>query len=278
MTTGSVHGMIATHVPRVFNEDQVLPVHKPLLDGLKRMGQDMERLNPDVIVLLSSHWFTTFPWYAGGNARWKGVLVGTEIPDMVNGWAYDFPGHPALAQRIVQKGQAAGIMCKTFDVPDFPLDYGTGVPLKYIQRKENPWPVVPLSVCMQEGHEEAFRWGEAIGDAIRESGLNVAFIASGALSHDLCRSPEAWPVPENMAADKLLLSLLESGRLEEARQVVARYGRVHSEAWGKHLIALFGVLSRFGSFQGESYCYGPSSGSGNTCMLLSPVQAAAKAV
>lgn len=271
MSNGTAYCFMTHHSPRTFREETAAAVFRPMIDGQYRVAREMAALDPDVILIMSPHWFSTFPWYAAGNPHWKGALCGTEAPDLLHGYEYDFPGHPQMAELIVRKGREAGIMCNHFSLAEFQLDYGTVVPLKYIQRKGNPWPVVPMSICLQANHDEAYRWGQAIGAAIRESGLKVAFIASGALSHDLVRNPEAWPMPEAMAADKLMIQLLEEGRLEEARQLSERYGQRHFEAWGKHLTCLTGVLSTFGEFRGECYCYGPSSGSGNACMKLTPV-------
>lgn len=270
MGTGSVYGFIALHSPRVFREETAAPVFRPMIDGLYRLQREMAALDPDVILIMSPHWLSTFPWYAAGNPHWHGILCGTEAPDLLHGYEYDFPGHPELAHLIAKKGKEAGIMCNSFALEEFELDYGTVVPMKYIQRKARPWPVVPMSICLQADHDESYRWGQCIAAAIRESGLKVAFIASGALSHDLVRNPEAWPVPEAMAADKLMIQLLEEGRLAEARAMSERYGQKHFEAWGKHLTCLTGVLMSFGQFRGECYCYGPSSGSGNVCMKLAP--------
>lgn len=270
MGQGIAYGFLSHHSPRTFNEETAAPVFRPLIDGMYALGNDLAELDVDVIVAMSTRWFSTFPWYVAANAHWEGTVCADDCPDIVNGYSYSWPGHPELAHLMAKKGKEAGVFVNVSDIPEFSLDYGIVVPLKYMQRHEKPFPVVPLSVCMRTDHNETELWGRAIGEAIKESGLRVAFLASGSLSHDLVRGPEKWPAPEQQATDKYLIELLENGQFAEARELAERYGHRHFEGWGKHITALCGVLSVHGEFRGRSYCYGPSSGSGNTCMSLVP--------
>jgi len=232
------------------------------------LGAEIERLRPDALVQVSTHWVTTFHHYVLGHKRHRGVLTASEAPDIIAGVPYDFPGDPELAGAIVAKGKERGIPAIFSAAEHFVLDYGTVNPVRYIAPRYDI-PVVPVSTCLLADLEECTRWGAAIAEAIEESSKRVVFIASGALSHVLVRGPEKWPTEELQRLDYKFIELATQGRAQELQSFLPLFAReVEAEMGGRHLATLVGATG--GSFRGRLHAYGPSSGSGQVALSLAP--------
>jgi len=151
----------------------------------------------------------------------------------------------------------------------YPLDYGTVMPMVcYLDRAQRT-PIVPVSVCLSADLDEACEWGRHVAQVARESAKRVGFVASGSVSHKLVRGPERWPAPEDRALDDRMLSLLASGDLAGLESSLGDLARAaHVEAGGRHLALLVGALGA--GYRGQVLGYGPSSGSGNAVVTLSP--------
>ena len=102
-------GMIATHIPHICHEDSVKEYHKPLVAAMHKAAGIVESVNPDVIVLSSCHWISTFHHYVDATPRHKGVLTALECPDLLRDVPYDFQGNEELAKQLISQGQEAGL-------------------------------------------------------------------------------------------------------------------------------------------------------------------------
>ena len=101
--------MLAPHVPSICHEDQVPDFQQGIVDGLKEVSKEIAQINPDVIVLVSCHWPSTFAHYVDCNPVHKGLLTATEAPDLIKDVPYNYPGDEELANQFVQAGKDAGL-------------------------------------------------------------------------------------------------------------------------------------------------------------------------
>ncbi|WP_026975821.1 extradiol ring-cleavage dioxygenase [Alicyclobacillus contaminans] len=258
--------MITPHTPRICFPDKVPDFQKPMVEAMYRCADAIEALNPDVIVLISCHWMTSFFHYVDITPRHQGILTAVECPDLISDVPYDHPGHPELGRRMVEAGKAAGLSVVGIDDPTYTWDYGTVVPLRYlIKRKDTP--VINLSVCWAASLEESMEWGRVLGEVFDETPLRVVFLASGALAHNLFRGPELWPNITEQALDREFCSHLVNGDRDSAVSMLPSYVRAAGvEAGGRHVAVLLGVLRN--RFRGQLHGYGPSSGSGNPVLTI----------
>ena len=263
-----VGGFVVAHTPRIRDPEGAGGVFAPIVQGMRAAAAEIARLKPDVLLIASCHWVTTFHLYVNAARRHRGTLTSHEAPDLIHGWQYDYPGDPALAGEVAAAGKARGVPVVAFEEPTFVLEYGTVIPLRYLTPRADV-AVVPLSVCWASDLKECMTWGEAVREAVVKSARRAVFVASGSFSHKLVRGPETWPAPDLQKLDHELADLLTMGRNAEARATLPQYvERADPEMGGRHIAMLIGATG--GGYRGRLLGYGPSSGSGNPVIVLVP--------
>ena len=262
-----VMSAIASHSPRIGIEANAPDFLRGVIAGEYALGRAISELEPDVIVLQSAHWVTTFTWYVTCQERHRGDCVSDELPDLIPGVPYDRPGDPEFGAALVDEIEVAGLLAGRNETPHYKWDYGTFVPLQYLD-PEQRIPVVTMGTCILADLDECYRIGRAVRDAAEKSGKRIVFVASSALSHKLVRNPAAWPIPEHQALDRKFLAMLSEGRLGEARRFLDGYAaETHVEMGGRNIASMLGVLDGVSAerLAGAQYGeYGPSSGAGHT--------------
>ncbi len=261
-----VVGICAAHSPRIAFPEKSGPVWQPLIAAMRRAADTLAERKPDVVVLVSAHWVTSFNIYVEASPRHKGVLTAMECPDLLRAIRYDFPGAPELANAIVERGKAAGMPIIATDEPSYVEDYGTIICLQYLTPKWDV-PVVSLPVCLMSTLDESMQLGAAVREAVEQTGRRAAVISSSAFAHNLVRGPERWPTPEEKAVDDHMIELMTEGRLATARALLPTFAhQAQYEMGGRTIATLLGALGD--GWKGTSYGYGPSSGSGNPVIIF----------
>jgi 3,4-dihydroxyphenylacetate 2,3-dioxygenase len=164
--------------------------------------------------------------------------VSDELPDLIPGVPYDRPGDPEFGAALVDAIKWHGLLAGRNETPHYKWDYGTFVPLQYLDPAERI-PVVTMGTCILADLDECYRVGQAVRDAAEGSGKRVVFVASSALSHRLVRNPAAWPLAEHRALDRQFVAMLEGVRLGEARRFLDGYAKETSVEMGGRNIASF---------------------------------------
>lgn len=267
MTGGIVMSAIASHTPRIGIEANAPDFLRGVIAGEYALGRAIQALEPDVIVLQSAHWVTTFTWYVTCQQRHQGICVSDELPDLIPGVPYDRPGDPEFGALLVDEIRHEGFLAGRNDTPHYKWDYGTFVPLQYLDPAQRI-PVVTMGTCILADLDECYRVGTAVREAAAKSGKRVAFVASSALSHRLVRNPASWPTEEDQEQDQRFIAMLRDGRTNEARGFLAGYAeRTLAEMGGRNIASMLGALDGLGAdrLSGRQYGeYGPSSGAGHT--------------
>jgi 3,4-dihydroxyphenylacetate 2,3-dioxygenase len=267
MTGGIVMSAIASHTPRIGIEAMAPDFLRGVIAGEYALGRAIQALEPDVIVLQSAHWITTFTWYVTCQPRHRGVCVSDELPDLIPGVPYDRPGDPEFGASLVEAIKRQDLLAGRNETPHYKWDYGTFVPLQYLDPAQRI-PVVTMGTCILAGLDECYRVGAAVRDAAATSGKRVVFVASSALSHRLVRDPASWPTEEDQALDRRFMGLLCNGHLGEARRFLDRYGEdAKVEMGGRNIASMLGALDGVAAnrLSAKEYGeYGPSSGAGHT--------------
>jgi 3,4-dihydroxyphenylacetate 2,3-dioxygenase len=191
-----------------------------ILDGLHRMRREyLDPLQPDTIVVVDSHWFTTFEWVVSAHERRSGKFTSEELPRGNPQMPYDLPGDPDLARLVAEvAGARDDTWVHASDDPYLPIRYATVYLTPFLQGSER-W--MSTSICQTAEFDDFVIFGQVLGEAIRRSGRRVVLVASGALSHKF------WPLrelrhhegadpsnlysPAHRSADHRVISLLEQG-------------------------------------------------------------------
>ncbi len=271
LTGGIIAGVVTPHTPRMAVEANAPEFLREVIAGSYALGEALRALAPDLLVLMSAHWVTTFPWYATRHARHKGTCIADEAPDMFDGIAYDRPGDPDFADALIDAIAATGRPAGRNDNPRYHWDYATCVPLQYLD-PDQKLPVVTLGTCLMADLDECFEIGGIVAATAAATGRRAVFIASCAFAHDIVRGPETWPREDQIAADRAFIALLREGRVAEARAGFPDYAdRVKAEMGGRPIATMLGTIDGGTAYAGETYgAYGQSSGSGNISLAVRP--------
>ncbi|MDM5196693.1 extradiol ring-cleavage dioxygenase [Fictibacillus enclensis] len=264
--------MISTHTPRMCHEEKVADFQKPLLEAMHKASERMHEMNPDVVVIISTHWMASFNHFVDATPKHEGILTSMESPELISDVPYNYPGDPELAEKLVEAGKNNGLPVELVNDETYVWDYGTVVPLRYLIPNEN-LPVIDLSVNWSASLEESYQWGLQIGTVLRESEKRAVFVSSGALSHNMVRGPEKMPTLAEQALDNQFIQYMLKSDFAAAKEMLPQFSRSAGvESGGRHLAVLLGVLegSYQGNFQGTFLAYGPSSGTGNAIVTFDP--------
>jgi 3,4-dihydroxyphenylacetate 2,3-dioxygenase len=251
-----VGAAIVAHVPplvmpeadrRALNQGEDFSI----VDGLHRLRREcFDRLSPDTVIVVDTHWFTTFEHVVSAHERRQGFFTSEELPRTISAMPYDFPGDPELADAIA--AQATGrddTWIHASRDPHLAIHYATVNMLPFLQRDER-W--VSTSVCQTATIDDFLLFGELIGAAVRESDRRVVVLGSGGMSHRF------WPLrelrqhegaglehivtPEARAADEHVLALMEKGDHASVLAFHPDYRRFAPEGFFAHYLVMVGAL------------------------------------
>jgi 3,4-dihydroxyphenylacetate 2,3-dioxygenase len=270
---GIVAAAVVAHVPTLSRAEITPDFQTTLVDGERRLGAHLRSLAPDLWVIASTHWVSTFNWFATCQAEHEGVCVADEAPDLIPGMSYRYRGDPEFGAALVEEWKRSDIPAARNESPHYAWDYGTFVPLSHLD-PDSEVAVVGVPVVLMADHAECLRAGAAVHAAAQRLGRRAVFLASTALTHALVRGRHLMPTPERMEADQILIEQLRRGDIAAAVAGFADYSRLTvAEMGGRALATLLGVVRAMAhegtQLQGRQYgAYAQSSGSGNANVLL----------
>jgi 3,4-dihydroxyphenylacetate 2,3-dioxygenase len=269
---GVIAAAIVAHVPTLSRAEITPEYQKTLVQGERELGDKLRALKPDLWVIASTHWVSTFNWLATCQAEHKGICVADEAPDLIPGLPYHYRGDAAFAEALLDAWRETGLPVARNDSPHYAWDYGTYVPLSHLDPQANI-SVVGLPAVLMADHAECLLAGQAIHSAAIKSARRVVFLASTALTHALVRGRNLMPTAERIRADENFIAGLLGGKIEQSISGFSEYHRVaEAEIGGRVLATLLGVLrgmSHAQTLAGIQFGgYAQSSGSGNANIVL----------
>jgi 3,4-dihydroxyphenylacetate 2,3-dioxygenase len=272
--SGVVATALVAHVPTLGRAENTPDYQQTLVQAELRMGAALRAaLKPDLWVIVSTHWVSTFNWFSTCQPKHEGLCVAQEAPNLIPGLPYKYRGDPEFGAALVDAWNAAGVVAVRNEAANYSWDYGTYVPLKYLD-PAGEVAVVGVPVVLIADHGECLRAGAAVHATAKRLGRRVVFVTSSALSHLLVRGRHNWPTPERVEADKKFVDQLKRGAIDEAIAGFSEYSRkVVAEMGGRALATMLGVasaMSRDGKVViGQQYGeYAQSSGSNNAVLLM----------
>ena len=273
MNPGVIAAAVVAHVPTLGLAENTPEFQLTLAEGARALGSALRELKPDLLVVNSTHWICTFAWYATCQSVHQGVCVANEAPDLIPGIAYRRKGDSEFASALVEEWRAQGVPGGRNDTPHYAWDYGSLVPLLYLD-PDAEVPVVQIPTVILADHAECMRAGRAVHATAKRLGRRVVFLASSALTHDLVRGRHLRPTPEREALDQRFIDQLRRGAIADAIAWFPEYQpAVVAEMNGKPLAAMLGALQALSEdgvkLAGEQFGgYAQSSGSGNANIVV----------
>jgi 3,4-dihydroxyphenylacetate 2,3-dioxygenase len=263
-----------THVPSMYVSELPGPhqgCRQAAIDGHRLIGERCRALGVDTLVVADVHWLVNAGYHVNANDRFSGVYTSSELPHFISNLTYDYPGNPALGRLIAERANAAGVATRAHAIDSLKLEYGTLVPMRYMNA-DGAFKVVSLAAwCAWHGLDESRRFGEALGRAIEDSDSTVAFLASGSLSH---RFNDNGGPPDSMfeisrefyrQVDLRVLDLWRQGDFAAFVRMLPEYAELCHGEGGMHDTAmLLGLLGWDAYDQPVEIVtdYFPSSGTG----------------
>lgn len=271
-----------THVPTMLLSEQPGRLHgarQQAIDGHREIGRRARQAGADTVVVLDTHWQVNAGYHVNSNARFEGVFTSHEFPQFIQNMAYGYDGNPALGDLIAEKASAREVHTLSHHVETLDLEYGTLVPMRYMNTDADLKVVSVAAWCAVHSIESSRRLGEAMREAIEASDSNVLLLASGSLSHkiwdnDLYEANNGtFTISSefNRQVDLRVLELWRNGEIATFLKMLPEYALYCSGEGSMHDTAmLFGALG-WDSYDGHGELIGeyfPSSGTGQANVVF----------
>lgn len=253
---------------------------KAAIDGLAKIGDRLTTLGVDTVVIADTHWLVNAGYHINANTDCSGIYTSTEFPHFIRNLEYHYTGDAALGDAIAAEATRRGTFtrCHT-DVPSLGLQYGTLVPLRFMNI-DSDIKIVSIAAWIYDAAlEESKVMGEAVRIAIEASDKKVAFLASGSLSHRIAPNQVVDDYlfrnssPFNEKTDLMVLDMWKQGEIRDFLKMLPQYADDCSGEGHMHDTAmLFGLLG-WDDYSGAGEIltdYFPSSGTGQ-CNVVFPV-------
>jgi len=275
--SGIIDTGIVAHVPTLSRAEITPDFQTTLVDGERQLGEKLRALKPDLWVVVSTHWVSTFNWFATLQPEHKGICVADEAPDLIPGLPYRYPGDPQFAQALLDEWSSASIPAQRNATEHYTWDYGTFVPLSHLD-PAGEVAVVAIPVVLMADIDECLRAGAAIHAAAKKLKRRAVVIASSALTHALVRGREHWPTAERINADRRIIDMLKRGEIDTVIAGFPDYAKsAVVEMGGRAITTMLGATRAVAGDKGPLAAsqfgdYAQSSGSGNVNLVISDRQ------
>lgn len=204
---------------------------------------------PRAILLVSAHWLEpAFSTTSGGQPDL--IYDYYNFPPHTYELTYPAPGQPALAQRVVELLQQAGLPAATD--ADRGFDHGMFIPLK-LMFPEAEIPVVQLSLRRDLDAEAHLQAGRAL-QSLRDEG--VLIVGSGMSFHNMrgYRDPRFGPISDEF--DAWLAQVIATDPVARWQALAhwdqaPRARECHPERQEEHLLPLMLAAGAAGDDQGQ---------------------------
>ncbi len=221
-----------------------------LVPGLIRLRDEvLDRLRPDTIVILDTHWFTTVEHVVAAHDHREGKMTSSELPRGMKQVPYSYDGDPELARLIEKHGNALGTPTHAEDDPYLPVYYATVNLVHYLHRGER---IVSVSIVQTGEDDDFLTLGRAIGQAVADADRRVVVLASGGMSHtfhslkELPRHEASDPVhivtPEARAADEQRIEWMTAGDHARIVDTMDEYRAHNPEGGFGHYLAMLAAI------------------------------------
>ena len=176
-----------THVPSMYLSEMDGP-HKgcrdAAIEGHREISRRCRALGVDTIVVFDTHWLVNSGYHINNAPRFEGVYTSNELPHFIRNMPYAYDGNPELGQIVADAATAAGVRTRAHRDTSLTLEYGTLVPMRYMNEDRHFKVVSVSALCTVHELRDSATLGAALRRAVEENyDGKVAVFASGSLSH-----------------------------------------------------------------------------------------------
>jgi len=263
-----------THVPSMVLSELEGPrkgTRQDAIDGHREIGRRCRELGVDTLVVFDTHWLVNAGYHINCAPCFEGSYTSNELPHFISNMHYACDGNPALGKLLAHSCNAWDVDTLAHDATSLAPEYGTLVPLRYMNPDRHFKVVSVSALCMAHYLGDSARLGWAMRRAVEDDyDGTVAFLASGSLSHRFAQNglaPEyafkIWsPFLETL--DRNMLQLWQDGRWADFCAMLPEYAaKGHGEGFMHDTAMLLGALGWSG-YDGRAEIITPYFGASGT--------------
>ena len=263
-----------THVPSMYLSELDGPrkgTRQDAIDGHAEIGRRCRELGVDTIVVFDTHWLVNANYHVNCAPHFKGLYTSNELPHFISNLAFEFPGNLGLGKLLAQACNDAGVETLAHDATTLNPEYGTLVPMRYMNADRHFKVVSVSALCMAHYLNDSARLGWAIRRAVEDNyDGTVAVLASGSLSHRFAQNglaPEfafrIWsPLLETL--DRQVVEMWKRGEWKSFCEMLPEYAaKAHGEGFMHDTAMLLGALG-WSEYDGRAEIITPYFGASGT--------------
>jgi 3,4-dihydroxyphenylacetate 2,3-dioxygenase len=263
-----------THVPSMFLSELDGPrkgSRQDAIDGHREIARRCKALGVDTLVVFDTHWLVNANYHINCAPHFEGRYTSNELPHFIANMPFKAPGNPELGRLLAGVGTEYGVETLAHDATTLAPEYGTLVPLRYMNADEHFKVVSVSALCMAHYLNDSARLGWAMRRAVETHyDGKVAFIASGSLSHRFAQNglaPEyafkIWsPLLETL--DRQVVAMWERGEWETFCTMLPEYAtKGHGEGFMHDTAMMLGALG-WSDYDGRAEIITPYFGASGT--------------
>jgi len=263
-----------THVPSMYLSELPGPRHGTRQDaiaGHQDISQRCRALGVDTLVVFDTHWLVNANYHLNCAPHFKGQYTSNELPHFISNMAFESPGNSALGHLLARVCNEHGVETLAHDATTLAPEYGTLVPLRYMNADQHFKVVSVSALCMAHYLNDSARLGWAMRQAVEQHyDGRVAFLASGSLSHRFAQNglaPEfafkIWsPLLEKL--DAQVIRMWQMGEWAAFCEMLPEYAsKGHGEGFMHDTAMLLGALG-WSDYDGAAEVITPYFGASGT--------------
>ena len=242
-----------THVPSMYLSELPGPrqgCRREAIEGHLEISRRCRELGVDTLVVFDTHWLVNAGYHLNCAPHYEGTYTSNELPHFIANMPFDVDGNPQLGKLIAQVANDHQIETLAHDNTTLDPEYGTLVPLRYMNEDKH-FKIVSVAALLTVHYlEDSARFGWALREAIEDHyDGTVAILASGSLSHRFAQNGQApefadkiWsPFLETM--DQQVIEMWQTGQWQKFCDLLPEYAsKGHGEGFMHDTAMLLGAL------------------------------------
>ncbi len=263
-----------THVPSMYLSEMEGPnqgCRKAAIEGHKEISRRCRDANIDTVVVFDTHWLVNAGYHINCAKTFSGVYTSNELPHFIQNLPYEYPGNPELGHLLAKTATDSGVLTRAHSDTSLALEYGTLVPMRYMNDDQHFKVVSVSAMCQVHNLEDSRQLGQAFRQAIEQDyDGNVALLASGSLSHRFAQNGvseeylfKVWSEFLE-TTDHSVVEMWKNGEWEKFTQMLPEYAETcYGEGFMHDTAMLLGALG-WDKYEGKAEIVTPYFGSSGT--------------
>ncbi len=143
-----------THVPSMYLSEFDGPrkgSRQAAIDGHIEIARRCRELGVDTLIVFDTHWLVNAGYHINCAPHFKGLYTSNELPHFISNMPYEAPGNPALGQLLARVCNEYGVETLAHDSTTLAPEYGTLVPLRYMNADQHFKVISVLVSALEDG-------------------------------------------------------------------------------------------------------------------------------